>query len=66
MPDHVKDPIAGPDSMFSTTLPPSRGQWFTLAGLACQALRIKVPTNRFEATQAIVRLTNHLNSNGGE
>jgi hypothetical protein len=59
-PDVVRDPLAGPDSMFSTDLPPSRGQWHALAVLALKVLRVPVPTSRYEATVAAVRLHRRL------
>jgi hypothetical protein len=52
----LKNPADGPDGMFSTEAPPSRGQWQTIAQLALQALDLKVPTTRLGATIQTARL----------
>jgi hypothetical protein len=50
----------GPDSYWSDSLSPSRGQWRDIAQLACEVLGIPVPTTRLEATTAQVRLRSAL------
>lgn len=52
----LKDAAAGPDDMFSTKRLPSRGQYQTLALLACELFGIEPPANRLEATVAICRM----------
>jgi hypothetical protein len=56
MPDRVRDPLAGPASMFSTELPPSRGQWHALATVALKLLRVPVPKSRYDASVVALRL----------
>lgn len=48
--------VNGPFDYWSEDLPPSRGQWRTLAELGCQLLDHKSPTNRLEASVLISRL----------
>lgn len=64
-PDTVRDPFSGPDQILSTEHPPTRGDWHTLATLACRALKIKVPENRYEATLASARIKQHIDQTGG-
>ncbi len=52
----LRDAASGPDDMYSTDRLPSRGQWETMAQLACELFGIEVPQNRLEATMAICRL----------
>jgi hypothetical protein len=56
MPDRLIDPTAGPDSMLSDQLPPSRGQLHTIAVLALGLLGVAPPQHRLDASIAIVRL----------
>jgi len=49
--------MAGPHDYWSSTLPPSRGQWEQIARLACQLLDIEEPASRLDATVAAARLT---------
>jgi hypothetical protein len=53
--DRIKRAEAGPDAMFATDLPPSRGQHETIAALAGQLLGFD-PNSRYDASLAIVRL----------
>ena len=48
--------IDGPDQYWSDRVPPSRGQYRDLALLGLRLLGIDAPTNRLEATVAMVRL----------
>lgn len=48
--------VDGPFDYWSTGLPPSRGQWRTLAELACQLLAHKVPESRRDASVLISRM----------
>ncbi len=50
------DANAGPDAMFSDTLPTSRGQHETIATLACDLLDQPRPKTRLEGTILIARL----------
>jgi hypothetical protein len=52
----LRDATAGPDDIYSTARLPSRGQWETMAQLACELFGIPIPQNRLEATLAICRL----------
>lgn len=55
----MPDPLPrreGPDAMFAHDRPPTRGQWASIAALALEALDVKVPESRFEASVAIARL----------
>lgn len=61
----VRNPIAGPDAMFSTELPPSRGQHHTIATLAAELLGETPPASRLEATILIVRLRHALDRRAG-
>lgn len=56
----LQEPSTGPDAMFSTALPPSRGQYQTIATLGLQLLSVDPPKNRLEATIAIARLSTAL------
>jgi hypothetical protein len=62
MPDTVVDPLAGPDGIFATDRPPTRGDWHTIAVLALRVLGHPLPTSRFDATVAAVRLREHINN----
>lgn len=53
--DQLQDPAQGPDGALSETEQPSRGQYATIATLACELLGQPL-TNRAEASEAIVRL----------
>lgn len=61
MADGLKDARVGPDAMYSTELAPSRGQFETIARLACELLGVRV-ANRLEATVAITRMHRALQS----
>lgn len=56
MSDAIKHAQAGPDAMWSQDLPPSRGQYETIATLALELLEVEKPKTRFEASVAITRL----------
>jgi hypothetical protein len=66
MPDRVKDPLKGPDGIFATDLPPTRGDWHSLAVLLCHVLRVQVPRSRYDATTLAVRLTRRLATSEAE
>ncbi len=65
MSDALRDPGVGPDAMFSTSLPPSRGQHQTIAVLALELLGEKAPEHRLDATITIARLRNALDRQAG-
>jgi hypothetical protein len=48
--------VNGPFDYWSEELPPSRGQWRTLAELACQLLEHKAPASRRDASVLISRM----------
>lgn len=50
------DVADGPDAMFSDSLAPSRGQYKTIAVLACQLLGIDPPAHRLDGSIIIARL----------
>jgi hypothetical protein len=56
MSDGLRNPTAGPDSMYSEQLPPSRGQYETIAVLALDLLGVPKPQTRLDATVALTRL----------
>lgn len=56
MPDKLTDPAAGPDGMYSTTEPPTRGQYHALAVAALDLLQVPAPRTRMDATVALTRL----------
>lgn len=56
MPDRVAHPEQGPDRMWSTDLPPSRGQLHTIATLALRLLEVDPPAHRLDASIVITRL----------
>lgn len=60
MPDALRTAAAGPDAMWSTDLPPSRGQYQTIAVLALKLLGVEEPAHRLDASVAITRLQNAL------
>lgn len=48
--------IDGPDQYWSTEVPVSRGQYKDIALVALELLGVPAPSNRLEATVAMVRL----------
>lgn len=60
MADRIAAPMHGPDAMWSEDLPPSRGQYQTIAVLALELLSVKAPQHRLDASIAITRLRHAL------
>lgn len=62
----LRDAAGGPDGMYRSDLPPSRGQHETIARLALEVLALDVPATRLDATVTIarLRLTNEQNPKG--
>jgi hypothetical protein len=65
MPDRLREPAHGPDAMFSDRLPPTRGQYHSIAHLAMELLGETPPQNRLEATIAITRLRTAVDRQAG-
>lgn len=53
MTDELVQPAHGPDSYWSDTMVPSRGQYRTIAVLALDLLGVEVPAHRLDASIVI-------------
>ena len=65
MSDELRSSVHGPDQYWSDKLPPSRGQYQTIAVLALQLLEVEAPQSRLDASIAITRLRHALQSPDG-
>jgi hypothetical protein len=52
----LRESTSGPDQYWSETLPPSAGQYETIAVLALELLEVDRPEHRLAASIAITRL----------